>query len=90
MLVAYQAAVDGLAAVGGPDAVRALADAMTRGEWWAPFRTAAIRRLLAGALRKIGSAEALDALRHAADHGPRGARAAAREQLGQAGAQRHV
>jgi hypothetical protein len=45
--------------------------------------------LLAGALRKIGSAEALDALRHAADHGPRGARAAAREQLGQAGAQRH-
>jgi len=85
MLVAYQAAVDGLAAVGGPDAIAALADALTRGEWWAPFRTAAIRRLLATALRKIGSPDALEGLRHAAEHGPRGSRAAAREQLGRVG-----
>jgi HEAT repeat protein len=80
---AYQAAVDGLGTVGGPEAVTALAEAMARGEWWAPFRTAAIRRSLATALRRIGRPEAIDALRHAAEHGARSARAAAREQLAQ-------
>jgi HEAT repeat protein len=85
MLGAYQAAVEGLGAVGGPEAVTALSEAMYRGQWWAPFRTAAIRRSLAAALRRIGSPDAIEALRRAAGNGPRGARTAAREQLARGG-----
>lgn len=86
MIGAYQAAVDGLAAVGGPEAVKALSEAMARGQWWAPFRTATIRRSLAVALRRIGSPAALEALADAAEHGGRGVRSAAREQLARTGA----
>jgi len=78
---AYVTALEGLGAVGGPEAVAALAEALRRGEWYRPLRTAALRRAAGAALRRIGSAEALGALRRAADEGSRGVRAIAREQL---------
>ena len=80
---AWLAAVDGLAATGGADAIAALREALQRGEWWAPRRTAALRKAVATALRRIGSPEAVRALETAAEHGSSGARAAAREQLAQ-------
>jgi hypothetical protein len=78
---AYLMAVEGLGAVGGREAVQALTEALYRGEWYAPFRTSALRRAAAGALRRVGTPESLDALREAAGGGTRGVRAAAREQL---------
>lgn len=78
---AWLAAVDGLAATGTDDAVNALKDALYGGEWWAPFRTAALRRAVAAALRRAGSPRAQQVLAEAAERGPRSARAAAREQL---------
>ena len=78
---AYLTAVEGLGAVGGADAVQALGEALHQGEWYAPFRTAALRRAAAGALRRVGTDEALRVLRDAAERGTRGVRASAREQL---------
>ena len=66
---AWLAAVDGLAATGGPEAVDALREALQRGEWWAPRRTAALRKAVATALRRIGSPDAVRALEAAAEHG---------------------
>lgn len=78
---AYLTALEGLGAVGGPEAIAALDEALRRGEWYRPFRTAALRRAAGTALRRIGSPEALATLQRAADEGSRGVRAAAREQL---------
>jgi hypothetical protein len=49
-----------------------------RGEWWAPFRTAALRRAAAAALKRLGSTEALAILQDAAVGGSRGVRSAAK------------
>jgi hypothetical protein len=78
---AWLAAVEGLAAAGTPEAVEALREALYEGEWWAPLRTAALRRAVAAALRRVGSPRAAAVLQEAADAGPRSARNAAREQL---------
>jgi HEAT repeat protein len=78
---AYLAAVEGLGAVGGAEAVAALGQALHEGEWWAPARSAESRRAVAIALRRIGSREAIASLRDASQRGSRGVRAAAREQL---------
>jgi HEAT repeat protein len=78
---AYLAAVEGLGAVGGDEAIQALTDALHSGDWYAPFRTSSLRRAAAGALRRVGTRAALQALREAAEGGSRGVRAAAREQL---------
>jgi HEAT repeat protein len=80
---AWLAAVDGLAAAGSEDALAALKMALYGGEWWAPFRTAALRRAVATALRRVGSPDAVKVLEAAAQEAPRSARAAAREQLAQ-------
>jgi hypothetical protein len=77
----YEASIDTLGTVGGPEAIEALERALYLGDWWAPFRTRALRAKIAGALHRIGTAEARDALQRAAERGPRGARAAARAQL---------
>ncbi|HXE81588.1 MAG TPA: HEAT repeat domain-containing protein [Vicinamibacterales bacterium] len=82
---AYLAALEGLGAVGGPEAVAALDEALRQGEWYRPFRTAALRRAAAAALRRIGSREALAVLERAAEQGSHGVRAIAREQLALAG-----
>jgi HEAT repeat protein len=77
----YESAVAALGAIGGLDAVAALKDALYDGEWWAPFRTSAIRVSVATALGHTGSPEALAVLRDAAAGGSRSVRAAARHQL---------
>jgi hypothetical protein len=78
---AWVAAVDGLGAAATPEAVASLRDALYEGEWWAPFRTASLRKSVAAALRRAGTPEAESLLRQAADSGPRGVRTAAQEQI---------
>jgi hypothetical protein len=77
----YAAAIEVLATFGGADAVDALKFALHQGEWWAPLRTRRIRAMVAAALRRIGTPEAIDVLESAAASGPRGVRAAARAEI---------
>ena len=70
-----------IGALGGSDAVRALREALYRGEWWARSRTKALRSAAAEALRRTKMPAAQQALREASTNGPRGVRAAARKQL---------
>ena len=79
----YLAAIEALGTFGDPDSVDALKLALHGGDWWAPVRTRRARVAAAAALRKIGSAQALDVLRSASATGSRGTRAAARAQLAQ-------
>lgn len=65
-----------------PESTRTLRTVLYRGEWWAPYRTAALRQAAASALRRIGSAETLAVLEEAARGGSRGVRNAARPHLG--------
>jgi HEAT repeat protein len=70
--------MDALAALGPhAESVRTLQAALHRGEWWAPSRTAVLRRAAALALWRIGSPEALAVIEDAARRGGR-LRAAAR------------
>lgn len=81
---AYGAIVEAAGNVGpaaGPEVVDALRAGFAPGRWWAPLTTARRRAAIALALRRIGTAEALDALRAAAATGPRGVRKAARARL---------
>jgi hypothetical protein len=80
----YLAAIDALGALGEPAAVEVLKEALLEGEWWAPGRTRRARGAAAAALRRIGSAAALDVLRAAARTGSRGVRTAARAEVGRA------
>jgi HEAT repeat protein len=77
----YARSIEALGGAKAPEAVAALKDALHRGEWWAPKRTAALRGAAAAALAKIGTPEAVEALESVADSGPRGARSAARAHL---------
>lgn len=77
----YESAVETLGALGGPDAVEALKAALYDGEWWAPFRTSAIRALAADALAETGTPEAMNVLQEASVNGTRGVRSAARHEL---------
>jgi hypothetical protein len=61
------------------ETTRTLRNILYRGEWWAPFRTAALRHAAAAALRHIGAPEALAVLQEAASRGSRGVRAAAKK-----------
>jgi hypothetical protein len=61
---------------------RTLRTVLYRGEWWAPFRTAALRQAAAAALRRIGSAETMAVLEEAAKTGARGVRNVARAYVG--------
>ena len=79
----YVATVETLGAVGGADAIEPLRDALYLGEWWAPFRTRALRVAAAQALRQTRRPAGEQVLRDAAGQGPRGVRAAARTQLAQ-------
>ncbi|OFW11751.1 MAG: hypothetical protein A3H96_24720 [Acidobacteria bacterium RIFCSPLOWO2_02_FULL_67_36] len=81
----YIASIDALGAFGGPDAVDALKFALQQGDWWSPLSTRRIRSAAAAALRRIGTPAAVDVLREASTHGPRGMRAAARAELGRLG-----
>jgi hypothetical protein len=79
----YRSALETLGHLGASSEpiVQALQGALKRGEWWAPVRTRRLRAAAAGALRAIGSHEALTALEAAAAQGSRGVRAAARAAL---------
>jgi hypothetical protein len=72
-------ALGGLAA--RPESTRTLRTILYRGEWWAPFRTAALRQAAATALRRLSSPEATAVLEEAARSGPRGVRQAAQAQV---------
>jgi hypothetical protein len=74
----YVKAIEGLGSVKDAAGVPALREALYRGEWWAPRRTAALREAAATALAKNGTPEALEALEEASRSGGRGVRAAAR------------
>jgi hypothetical protein len=74
----YLRAIESLGALRDPGGIAPLRDALQRGEWWAPRRTAALRAAAASALARIGTPEAYAALDEAAARGPRGVRSAAR------------
>ena len=79
----YLRAVESLGALKDPEAVPPLKEALYRGEWWAPRRSAALRSAAALALARVGTPESRTVLEEAAALGPRGTRAAARTQLAQ-------
>jgi hypothetical protein len=60
------------------DSIRTLRRVLYAGEWWAPLRTAAMRKAAATALRRLGSREAAALLQEAVTRGSRGVRNAAR------------
>lgn len=74
----YLRAVESLGALKADEAVNLLKDALYVGEWWAPFRTAELRRTAAAALRQIGTPDSERVLEDAARDGPRGVRSAVR------------
>jgi hypothetical protein len=73
-------ALGGLAA--HPESTRTLGAALYRGEWWAPWRSSALRHTAAAALRRIGSPETIAVLEEAATRGGRGVRNAVRAHAG--------
>jgi HEAT repeat protein len=77
--------MDALGALGPhDDSIKTLKAVLHRGEWWAPTRTAMLRRAAALALRRIGSPEALEVVEDAARTGSRRVRIAARIPAGPA------
>jgi len=84
----YLRAIESLGAQRDPEAIPPLKEALHKGEWWAPFRTANLRGAAAAALARIGTPEALTALEEAATARQRGVRNAARHQLGSVRARR--
>ena len=86
----YVRAIESLGALRDPSGVPPLRDALYKGEWWAPRRTAALRSAAASALSRIGSPEAIAVLEEAVERGSRGIRAAARAQLSNSRGRRAV
>jgi hypothetical protein len=80
----YMAALEALGSVKGKEAVDALTRALHDGTWWAPMANRRFRAAAARSLRRIGTPEALDALRTASSRGGAGVRAVARAELGRA------
>ncbi len=79
MAQAHADIMDVLGGLGAhPDSTRTLRQALYAGRWWAPLRTAALRRAAAAALRRIGTSDAVAVLDEAIARGPRGVRLAAR------------
>jgi HEAT repeat protein len=73
----YLRAIESLGATRDPEGIGPLVEALGKGEWWAPRRSAALCSATAGALARIGTPEAFSAL-EAAAAGSRRVRAAAR------------
>jgi HEAT repeat protein len=74
----YLRAVESLGALKAEHTIELLKEALYSGQWWAPFRTAELRRAVAGALQQIGTPGAQCVLEDALHSGPRGVRAAIR------------
>jgi HEAT repeat protein len=81
----FLSSIEALGTFGGTDAVDALKHALHQGDLWSPFKTRAHRVAAADALNRIGSDQAMQVLREAADHGPGGVRRAARAAIGKRG-----
>ena len=81
----YLAALETLGNIGGDEVIQSLKDALHRGEWWAPFRTRALRHAAGDALRRTRMSAATDVLREAAASGSWGVRRVARRALAQVG-----
>jgi len=62
----YLRAIESLGVLRDPDGISALVEALGKGEWWAPRRSAALRTASATALARIGTPEAFTALEQAA------------------------
>lgn len=77
----FLAAIESLGTSGGTEAVGALKYALLQADFWSPLRNRQHRRAAADALRRIGTAEAVEALQEVSASGPRGARSAARAAL---------
>lgn len=77
----YLRALDGLGALGQPEGIEPLKEALYKGEWWAPRRTRELRAVAAAALARIGTPEAYAVLNDAADARSRGVRSAVRAHL---------
>jgi HEAT repeat protein len=66
---------------GHPESIRTLKHVLYSGSLWTPFKTAALRRAAASALKRIGSPEAAAVLDEAISKGSRGVRNAAKAQV---------
>jgi len=79
----YLRTVEALGTLRDPEGIVLLKDVLCTktGAWWAPGKTRALRDAAAGALARIGTPEALDALDAAAGTAARGVRKAARAHL---------
>jgi hypothetical protein len=82
----YQRAIEALGALKDPAGIEPLKQALYRGEWWAPRRTALLRSAAATALTRIGTPAAHGVLEEARRSGPRGVRTAVRAGAEAAGA----
>ena len=80
----YLRAIESLGALKDPEGVVPLKEALYKGEWWAPRRSAVLRRAAAAALARIGTSEAIAVLQEAAAAGKRGVRNAAKSYLTEA------
>jgi HEAT repeat protein len=69
---------------GHPESIRTLKQVLYGGSLWTPFKTRAMRRAAAEALKRIGSDEATAVLDEAIAKGSRGVRSAAKQQVGSA------
>jgi HEAT repeat protein len=74
----YLRAIESLGLLRDPEGVAPLREALYRGEWWAPRRTATMRAAAAAALAKIGTPDAHAVLDEASHSRSRGVRGAAR------------
>jgi HEAT repeat protein len=84
----YLRAIESLGAQRDPEGIGALKDALYKGEWWAPWRTALLRSAAAAALVRIGTTDAFAVLDEAAGSRIRGVRHAARQHIASARARR--
>ncbi|PYR10064.1 MAG: hypothetical protein DMG00_12690 [Acidobacteria bacterium] len=86
----YLRAIESLGALKDPEGVVPLKEALYKGEWWAPRRSAVLRGAAAAALARIGTSEAIAVLQEAAATGKRGVRNAAKSHLTEAPAHRRA
>jgi hypothetical protein len=83
MVNAHLGIIDALGSLSvHPTSTETLRKMLYSGDWWAPFRTAAVRHAAAMALRRIGGPDAASVLEEAAANGPRGVRNVARTHVG--------
>ena len=87
----YLSAIETLGALKDPPGVTGLTEALYRGEWWAPRRTAHLRGAAAAALARIGTRGApWKRSKSALASGPRGVRSAVRSHVAESPARNGI